>query len=382
MKKAIKHLSCLLLIAASLTTASAQKTKTLDVKYLKEGKVVSERITIDFITEKGEIKSPYYEQVSFMYIDSVRLIDNDPDKDERFTTPHKLDFTKEIAPYSPEYYTASTIYYTSKSMDYYNGLFGGKIDFISQTNTFGNNYRLLDIAIGDLTLISTPKMYIFKEGGDISPSIYNHEIGHRAFWYIESGLGVKFKGLSYLHMGLLEYFTVSLNNSPLVGEDDLGKLVRDASKVYGYPFHDSLKVEQTMKLIKESYVSELKDSNNIVAQYINATSTAYQPYFHVYDNHRQGMVITSTLWRVRQQLGQEITDRLIAEAILSLNDSMELRATFYQPDTDEKLAAKLEWYDLYYTLQLKDKELNGGKGADVIKASFAKTGFPVSKVSI
>ncbi len=50
-----------------------------------------------------------------------------------------------------------------------------------------------------------------------------HEIVYRVFRYMQSdsGLGIKFKGLSSVCMGLLEYFTVSLNNSAVVNEDTL-----------------------------------------------------------------------------------------------------------------------------------------------------------------
>ena len=42
---------------------------------------------------------------------------------------------------------------------------------------------------------------------------------------------------------------------------------------------------------------------------------------------------------------------------------------------------KIELCDLYYGLIQIDKELNGGKGAEIIWAAFEQTGFPTEKAS-
>ncbi len=72
----------------------------------------------------------------------------------------------------------------------------------------------------------------------------------------------------------------------------------------------------------------------------------------------------------------------MAQAILTLNESLENRPAFYRADEDEKLREAIEWYDLYHALILRDAEWNNGRGRAVIRNEFAKTGFPVEKITI
>lgn len=88
------------------------------------------------------------------------------------------------------------------------------------------------------------------------------------------------------------------------------------------------------------------------------------------------------LWRIREQLGQDVTDRLVPKTILDLNKFMDMRNEFYTTAKDEKLRDKIEWYDLYFGLIQKDKELNEGKGHEVIKNEFVRTGFPINSVNL
>ncbi len=295
-----------------------------------------------------------------------------------FSTPVKLDFTKKIEPYSPEYYSIYTAYYVNKAINYYNTLFNGKIDFNSQAE-----YKSLKALFADIPLFTTPKEFYFEQGSNPSPSLFYHEVGHRAFWYIEDELGVKFKGLSLIHMGLLEYFTVSLNNSSIVGEDVLPPLLlRNAAFIYNYPPMDSLNLGNTLKLMAESYPDQMKDTTSIIYKIYKVENEFYKDYFHIIDNHRGGMILTSTLWRIRESLGQTVTDMLVAESILSLNNSMDRRNDFYTPDSGEVVPQKIEWYDLYYTLLEKDKEINKGAGYNSIYNEFQKTGYPVEKVKM
>ena len=70
-----------------------------------------------------------------------------------------------------------------------------------------------------------------------------------------------------MHMGLLEYFTALLNDSPVVGECVLpAKLVRNVSLPYQYPFDDSLYLDYTFELLKESYHNELIDSSRNISK--------------------------------------------------------------------------------------------------------------------
>jgi hypothetical protein len=356
----------------------AKQTNTLEVHYLRDGNLCSGIIPIDFIDKDGKINSPYIDTIKFSYLDSIGFPEMNPDKMMTYKSPHPLDFSKKIEPYSPEYYCAYTLYNSIKVIEYYNKLFDNKIDF-----NLDEEYRNIEVTIGDVPYLTSPKNYIFEKNSNPSPSLFFHEIGHRAFWYIQDpdGLGIKFKGLSIIHIGLLDYFTVSLNNSPIALEDALPvKLIRNAGLLHQYPLNDSFKIRYFLKLMEESYPVETQNPQSNISKYLAAWHASYEDILdQVYDNHRGGMVLTSTLWRIRETMGQENTDKLVAQTILNLNKYMDKRADFYNADT-ELLPDKIEWYDLFYGLIQKDKELFEGKNIQTIVSEFAKTGYSVDKV--
>jgi hypothetical protein len=366
------------ILAAMLFFSACSETKrTLEVHYLKEGKLCSEVIDIDFIGKDGSINSPYIDTVLFSYLDSINYPDMNPDRRETFTSPRSLDFTKTIKPYSPEYYCAYTMYNIIKDIEYYNRLFDNKIDFNSQSE-----YKTIEVTLGDAPYLTTPDVYIFERNSNPSPSLFFHEIGHRAFWHIEDtdGLGIKFGGLSLIHMGLLEYFTMSLNNSPVIGEDCLPeKIVRTAAGLqYKYPYSDSLKLRYTYKLLEESYPDGIKNPHSNISKYLAASYATYSDdVLDKYnDNHRGAMTLASALWRIRETAGQEKTDKLVAQTILDLNRCMDMRPDFYTADM-ESLPNKIDWCDVFYGMIQKDKELFEGKDIQTIVNEFEKTGYPV-----
>ena len=359
-------------------TLSCSKNRNLELFYMKESVLHSEIISLDFIDKNGNINTPYIDTLKFSYLDSLSFIDMNPDNVKQFSTPHKLDFSKKIELYSPEYYSIYTIYNTTKAMEYYNKLFDNKIDF-NQNET----YRTIEVCIGDITALTSPNFYIYEKASNMSASICFHEVGHRAFWYIEDNLGVKFKGLSVIHMGLLEYFTVSLNDSPLVGEDCFpAEMVRNAEELYKYPLNESLKLRHTLELFAESYSDKIKDSTSNAAKYLEACYATYSDDIldNIYDNHRGAMVLTSTLWRIRQLIGQEKTDRLIAQTILNLNEFMNQRVDFFNEDYRELLPNKIEWCDVFWGLIQKDKEFFDGENATIITTEFKETGYPIDLI--
>jgi len=299
-----------------LTIGCAKQNEFLKISYVKGGQTFTDKIDINkFIIDDENIQTDYIKQMSFELIDSVNFIDNNPDKISFCSTPVELDFTKPVNEYTPEYYSIATAYYTNKCVRYYNLVFDNKIMFQKY-----NKYRAIKVLQGNYALFSRPNQYILEEKQLFSPSIFYHEIGHVAFWLLEGDLGIKFKGLSPLHVGLMEYFTVSLYDYPLVGELVLKKAIRDASVIYTYPQPDSMRLRRTFALIKESFPLEMLDTNTVVAQYYNLSLQKYDKILDkAVDNHRGGFLYTSTLWRIREQLGQEKTDKLVAQTILNLN---------------------------------------------------------------
>ena len=372
----MKTKRCLLpvLILLVFLPGCRRKQVELTVAYLQEGKLQQMAIPLDGIKSKTELSSPYVRQIACSILDSTAYVDNDPDEQVIYSTPTAVDFTKRIRPHSVEYYAIYTVYCIDRVIDYYNSLFDGRIDFNAQ-----QEYRDIGITLGDVPYLTTPDSYIFEKGANPSPSLFYHEIGHRAFWYLEGEMGIRFGGLSYVHMGLLEYFTVSLNDSPVVGEDALPhKMIRSAAWIYSYPPADSLSLEYTMNALKDSYPEQMKDPESNVSNYYHASMSAYRDYMGVIDNHRGGMIVTSTLWRIREQLGRERTDRLVAGTILRLNGFMDQRPSFYP--ADEKVSRRIEWYDLYYGLISMNREWYGGSDEAAFSREFRKTGFPVDKI--
>ncbi|MDR1347462.1 MAG: hypothetical protein LBJ63_03395 [Prevotellaceae bacterium] len=362
---------------ALLFIGCSTKSDTLKVNYICEGILCSEVISLDFIGDDNRIRSPYIDSVGFCYLDSLSYPDNNPDHYTQYTTPYKLDFSKTIEPYSQEYYCAYTVHNIIKVIEYYNRLFDNKIDFNAQ-----EKYRTIDVAFGDASMLTHPNFYIFEENSNPSPTLFAHEIGHRAFWYLEDPTGIKFNGLSLVHMGLLEYFTVSLYDTPLVGEGCLPvKTVRDASVLHKYPIDSTYNLRHTFKLLEESYPAELQNPKNNISKYL---STSYAYYGDdildkYYDNHRGAMILTGTLWRIREQMGQEDTDKLIAQTIMNLNVYMDKRNDFFISDINS-LPDQIDWCDVFYGLIQKDKELYDGKNIQTIVAEFTKTGYPVDLI--
>ena len=71
---------------------------------------------------------------------------------------------------------------------------------------------------------------------------------------------------------------------------------------------------------------------------------------------------------------------LVAATILDLNDYMDMRQDFYNADLNEVIPDEVCWYDLFYGLLSKDKELYNGVNYNTIKSSFLETGFPVQNI--
>lgn len=376
-----------------LAAGRANGLDRLETSYWKEGKIVNERIDIGFMDRNGRISNRYIAAITFSRLDSISIENGNPNRISKHATPLSLDFSKKVKKHSREYYSLYAGHHIIRALDYYSALFEDRLDFNAD-----KEYRSIGIAFGDIPEITDPKYYILRENSDPSPSLFYHEVGHRAFWLLESQLGIRFGGLTFIHMGLLEYFTVSLNDSPLVGEDFFpAKIFRDASRPCRYreslsspasardetaaEADDELKLKHTLRLLKESYPREMRDDTKSITKYYKAVISFYgKALDEKYDNHRAGMVITGTLWRIRQRIGREKTDRLVARTIIDLNRYIGKRNDFYVSAGSGTLADKVMWFDLYYGLMEQDKELHAGENRGIIKEEFSRTGFPLDHI--
>lgn len=355
--------------------------KNIEVTYLKDGREYKESLCIDFISDNGTVESPFIESIKFGYLDSISFPDGTPDNMESHISYQSLNFTKHIEQDSPEYYAIYTIFNIHKAIKYYNSLFDNKIIFNSQ-----EEYKNIEVIFGNTSLLTTPKTYCFEEGSIMSPSLFFHEIGHRAFWYIESesGLGVNFNGLTIVHMGLLEYFNMSLNNSPVEVEEDPNYpnvFRRDARDHYSYPLDSTYTLRYTFKNLENVYKNVITNPESNMSKYLSASYDTYNDYIldNYYDNHLGGMVLASTLWRIREKIGQKVTDRLVAQTILDLNEYLNLRENYYTGDKS-KLFEGVDWSEVLYGMIDKDKEHYNCKNAPIIVDEFSKTGYPVKNI--
>ena len=366
-------------VAILLFTACTQNK--IEVTYLKNSLEHKETVYLDFISNNGHIVSPYIMSVKFGYLGSISFLDGKPDNMESHISYQSLDFTKPIETYSPEYYAAYTIYNIHKTITYFNLLFDDKIDFNSQ-----KEYMDIEIVFGNTPLLTTPKTYCFEEKSIMSPSLFSHEIGHRAFWYLESeaGLGVKFGGLTIVHMGLLEYFNMSLNNSPIEVEESLSYpnlFRRDARNNYIYPMDSTYTLRYTFKNLERVYADQLTNPQSNMSKYLAACYNTYNDYIldNYYDNHYGGMILAGTLWRIREKIGQTATDKLVAQMILELNEYLKMREDYYIGDKNI-LSKGADWSDVLFGMIYKDKEYYNGKNISIIVDEFSKTGYPVQNI--
>lgn len=366
------------IIALSFTSCTRNK---IAVDYLKDSHKYKESVRIDFISDSGTIVSPYIESIKFGYLDSISFPRGNPDNMEVHISYHPLNFTKRIESYSPEYYAVYTIHNIHRVIKYYNLLFDNKIDFNSQSE-----YRNIEIIFGNTSLLTTPKTYCFEENSVMSPALFYHEIGHRAFWYLESesGLRINFNGLTIVHMGLLEYFNMSLNNSSIEVEEDPNfpnVFRRDARNKYRYPLDSTYTLRYTFRNLENVYKEEISNPNSSMSKYLSACYNTYDGYIldNYYDNHLGGMVLASTLWRIREEIGQGVTDNLVARTILDLNNYLNMREDYYKGD-NSKLHKGVDWPDVLFGMINKDKKLYNGKNVSIIVDEFSKTGYPVKNI--
>ena len=360
-----------------LLLASCTQNK-IEVTYLKDSQKCKETVHLDFISDSGTIVSPYIASVKFGYLDSISFPDRHPDNMKVQISYQPLNFKKRIKPYSPEYYAIYTIHNIHKAIKYYNSLFGNKIDFNSQTY-----HRDIEIVFGNTDIFSSPKTYCFEENSIMFPSLFFHEIGHRAFWYLEGELGINFNGLSIVHMGLLQYFTMSLNNSPVEMEEKPNKpnlFNRDARNIYNYPLDSTYTLRYTLTRLENASKNEITNPKSNISKYLSVFYSAYNDYLDViYDNHLGGMVLASTLWHIREKIGQENTDKLVAQTILNLNEYLNLREDYYIGDKS-KLYKGIDWSDVLFGMLEIDKKYFSGKNAPIIVDEFSKTGYPIQNV--
>ena len=388
--KTIIFLLLLIIGSSNIQNNHTFKSYTL---FHESGKLVEKPILVNFLSPEGNIKHDYVHSLSFFELDSISFLDNNPDRQQLHGTTIELNFyphkdSLHVVPFSPEYYSIFVAHHTIRAIEYYDSLFSGDIDIIDKLKENLAHYLDIEVYLGRYAN-SSPNQYVFTPGSLPSPTIVYHEVGHLVFWLLQNILPIGEVGY-ILHMGLLEYFTVSLANHPVVLEGLVpNELLRDASQNLRYP-DDILNYAQFMNLYYEAYKDSFEVAPNYKLLYdINQKRMAQWDSLYnrtnvaedVIEAHKSGMVITHPLWKIRSKIGQKKCDKLVKNAMLLLPSILPMRDD-YLDDSVTPPEGRAVWYDLVYAILLSDESLYSGAHNDLISHAFRNTGFNLDVIQM
>lgn len=178
-------ITVILFLFYSCSTNIKKEYKTL---FHGNGKLIEKNIDITSFLTNGQLKNEYFNSINVYRLNSVSFENDNPDKTVFKGTKVILNFDVNPIVFpnnQPEYYALLTIYHATLCINYYNKLFNNKLDFNSQ-----NNYKDVDIYLGNASFLSDPKDFIFVPNTKPSPTLVYHEIGHRAFWLLEDSMNI------------------------------------------------------------------------------------------------------------------------------------------------------------------------------------------------
>lgn len=338
-------------------------------------------IQVSFLSADLTIRHKYIHSLLVSRFDSISFLNNNPDRQQMHGSPISITFRHRqdsllLDRFSPEYYAIFVAFHTIHALEYFDSLFAGYVDLQHQSK-----YSDIELFLGRYAN-SSPKQYVFTPGSCPSPTIVYHEVGHRVFWQLEDTLHLGTPG-DILHMGLLEYFTVSLANHPVVLEGLVPRaLLRDASEDVRYPddilnypdfwaqyhqaYKDSFDVAPAYRMLYEINLERMASWDSIYKQPNVARN--------VIEAHKSGMVITHPLWEIRSRIGQAKCDELVKTAMLLIPSTLHQRADYL----DKSMSAPkgiAQWYDLVYALTIADQRLFNGANRRFIVRVFNHAGF-------
>lgn len=134
--------------------------------------------------------------------------------------------------------------------------------------------------------------------------------------------------------------------------------------------------------MEEMYKDDINNPNSDMSKYLWACYNTYNNYIldNYNDNHLGGMVLASTLWRIRAKISQKTTDRIVAQTILDLNQYLKMRGDFYIGDKN-KINTGIDWPEILFGLIDKDLKNHKGNNTKIIIDEFSETGYPVQNIS-
>lgn len=364
--------SWLLLVMIGLQPILGQKEYKTYTHVHEENQLVKKGISVYFLNDKLEFNHPWLDSMTVYNMDSVVFVEEMPELYEIYGTPVSLNFQLQedsipLKYKSPEYYVIFSAYHTLKALEFYKQAFGNLLDFRDE-----GEFKHIKVYLGEF-INCNPGEYVFNPVSEISPTTIYHEVGHRAFCQLDDTIPVGDVS-ALLHNGLLEYYTASIADYPVVGEGFLPEmLTRDLSEPVHYP-EDLHYYQDFMRDFYASYKDTLS-AGEATKQLLELNrQRAERCTEKILMTHQSGLLIAHPLWQIREEIGAERMDSLLAETLKILPSTLKLREYYYKGEVKQEQETA-QWYDLLYALNMVDKRTYKGKHSTVIMKYFSETGY-------
>ncbi|MDC1107362.1 hypothetical protein OAT16_11680 [Prolixibacteraceae bacterium] len=376
----MKELSLVIAIMMSLSGCSKMQEQQFTQEILKDGKIETKTIDIDFVTKDGEILSPHLRSIHCTSLDSLSFPGNtikNAVKHER-TVPYDL-LSTDIKKGTPTYFTIFTAYHFIKASKYYCDLMSKHM-----TPEIKDADKDITVSIADyMPMANNNSRFIFSDKTEINPSSVYHKVGHRFEEFIKTKTNIVYKTNRYIGIGFMEYFTASLNNSPKIFEGFVPEaMVRDISKPAVYPMDmERNSLYKGITLMKESFMDVYNQEGSAMRQYVDIVLKSENVLKNRLDTHLAALYISYPLWKIRDTIGAEKADLLIMHAWSIVGDQGRKNSTFYSPNNGEEVSDVVNWYTVLHALLAADNMDFNGLNHKIIRNIFASVNYPVDRVA-
>ncbi|QZE14259.1 hypothetical protein K4L44_17380 [Halosquirtibacter laminarini] len=378
----MRRLVFMFVITLVITSCSNTRNIKFEEEVIRNGKIVKEVVDIDFVTYEGGIESQFLNNITCTQLNGLNFRGGTLNGVEMIdkVVPYDL-LAKDIKPGTPTYYTMVTAYHFIKASRYYAKLIS---DFQTIDHKKYKWDKDIHVSIAEnMPMANNNSRFIFSKKLPVSPSSIYHKVGHRFEKYLKQSNNIVYKQNRYIGIGMMEYFTCSLNNSPKIFEGTMPEImVRDISKNYLFPIDsDKCSLYTGIMYLKTAYSDVYNDENSSMRKYIDIVLKSEKALKNNIDTHSAACYISHPLWSIRESIGAEKADKLIMHAWILLGKECSVNSTFYTPSKGEKTRENIEWYTVLHALTTADKMDNQGKNIELIRSCFATSNLPVGKVA-
>ncbi|MGB0977614.1 MAG: hypothetical protein ACPGSG_11575 [Prolixibacteraceae bacterium] len=368
-----------ILVALILSACSNIKKQKFTERIIKDGVEYTQEVKIDFVTETGEIDSPYLNSIHCTKLNSISFPENKLQNAVKDQEVIPYDLTKsDIKSGTASYYAIFTAYHFIQASEYYNNLMK---EFVEPN--IKDKDKNITVSIADqMPIANNNSHFVYSQKGKISPSPIYHKVGHRYEAFLREYTKAKYQKNRYISIGFMEYFTTSLNNSPLIFEGEVPPLmVRDVSIKLSYPINtEYCNTYRSILDLKEAYSDIYKDENSTMHHYIDIVLKSKETLKYLLDTHSAGMYISYPLWKIRETIGAKKADHLIMHAWTMLADEAKNNTTFYEANNGENVDDTIDWYTVVHALLKADQIDHNGENKELIRTIFTSINLPVERV--